>query len=70
MSQGEKESIKSGKGMPKLRIRNLDKDLKDNDVESFSEDYPIDGFTLVPVYVFLGNFIDDDLLPGGCSYAA
>ncbi|CDW76973.1 major acid phosphatase map (histidine-acid phosphatase) [Stylonychia lemnae] len=56
------ESLKVGKGMPKIKIRNkIENILKESDV--------LDNITLLPVYNFLKPNLKDNITETGCPYA-
>eukprot|EP00347_Sterkiella_histriomuscorum_P018392 403345675 len=58
LTSGEKDSLKSGKGMPKLKIRNTEA----------SNDDSMDGFQYIPVFNYFEPNPKDDLLTQGCKY--
>eukprot|EP00347_Sterkiella_histriomuscorum_P016497 403352955 len=63
LTQGEKDSIKQGKGLPAMSLRNKEKTLNDDPRDS------IDGYTFIPVFNYIEQTLDDDLYYGGCPYA-
>lgn len=65
LSEGEKASLKDGKGLPPLQFRQ--KTLAN--VEEQLNDDPILGLTLVPVFNYKEPTIKDDINYAGCPYA-
>ncbi|CDW72250.1 major acid phosphatase map (histidine-acid phosphatase) [Stylonychia lemnae] len=60
LNDGEKQSLKSGKGMPKLKIRNQGKTVDPG------QD-PMEGFQYIPVFNYQTPDESDDLMTGGCK---
>ncbi|CDW80941.1 histidine acid phosphatase family protein [Stylonychia lemnae] len=58
ITQGERESLSSGKGMPKIKIRNP-KDLNKALYNKEDLGSTIDGYTLIPVYNYINTNNDD-----------
>eukprot|EP00347_Sterkiella_histriomuscorum_P005038 403358139 len=80
ITEGEMDSLRSGKGMPKLkiRIRNAQESQQNSDSQVTQEDYnlyfqnlrsTIDGLQFIPVFNYLIPDQYDDLNYQGCHYA-
>ncbi|CDW77588.1 major acid phosphatase map (histidine-acid phosphatase) [Stylonychia lemnae] len=66
MSQGEKISLKSGKGMPKIKISNANSNQ--NDIDALKDD-PSVGYQYIPVFNYVNTDANDDVSSQGCDYA-
>eukprot|EP00347_Sterkiella_histriomuscorum_P008612 403344429 len=67
MTEGEKQSLKTGKGMPKLKIRNM-KGTYDEETPLELNDDPDLSSQYVPVFTYYERNPKDDVFYYGCHY--
>eukprot|EP00347_Sterkiella_histriomuscorum_P012548 403368144 len=65
MTAGEISSLKSGKGMPRLKIRNYNQMKEQLGLNSI-----VDGYQMIPVFNFIDANYDDDIAFKGCQWAS
>ena len=64
MNDNEIMSLKQGKGMPKITVRQ-----EQNKFLGETLGYTLDGYTMIPVFSYLETTIHDDILFFGCPWA-
>lgn len=64
LSSGELKAIQSGRGMPKMKIKNADTLNEELGANALPN-----GFVSVPIYTFVDKSVYDDVSYSGCGYA-
>ncbi len=65
LSSSEVSSLRSGKGMPAIRVRNAQAYKSQNEGSMRAV---IDGYTMIPVFSYIPNSKWDDINQHGCNY--